>query len=158
MQNRVKICFVCHGNICRSTMAEFVMKNLVRNANLISHFDIFSRATSREEIGNDTHYKTKEILRKYNIPFAARAAKQITKDEFNTSDFIICMDRLNLRNLNSMFGKSDKIYFMMDFVDLKNRYKIEIDDPYYTGDFETTYAQINLACNRLFEHIKNHLL
>jgi len=159
----MKLIFVCHGNICRSTMAEFVMLNLVKKANLSAQISVISRATSREEIGNDTHFKTKAILKKYQIPFFPRQARQISAQEFANSDMILCMDAMNFRNLERMFGKSEKIFFLRDFSEIcapnlplnsANSRHLEIADPYYTDDFETTYAQISLACENLVEILK----
>lgn len=153
----MKLIFVCHGNICRSTMAEFVMKDLVKKANLDDKISIISRATSTEEIGSDTHYGTKAILRANGIAFTTRAAKQITMDEFRDADYIVCMDGQNLKNLVRMFGESEKFYFLLDFTD-ENPHNPKshkfIADPYYTGDFETTFDEVLAGCKGLLNFIK----
>ena len=143
----IKIMFVCHGNICRSTMAEFVMKDLVRKAGLADKFIINSSATSREEIGWDTHYSTKAKLREMNIPFSKRKAVQITKQDYDMYDYIIVMDNNNLRNLSYIIGEDTehKVYKMMSFVG-ENR---DVKDPWYTDNFDETYADVDKACRAL---------
>lgn len=143
----IKIMFVCHGNICRSTMAEFVMKDLVRKAGLADKFIINSSATSREEIGCDTHYGTKAKLREMNIPFSKRKAVQITKQDYNMYDYIIVMDNNNLRNLSYIIGEDTehKVYKMLSFVG-ENR---DVKDPWYTDNFDETYADVDKACRAL---------
>ena len=153
--------FVCHGNICRSTMAEFVMKDLVRKAGLADKFIINSSATSREEIGCDTHYSTKAKLREMNIPFSKRKAVQITKQDYDMYDYIIVMDNNNLRNLSYIIVMDNnnlrnlsyiigedtehKVYKMMSFVG-ENR---DVKDPWYTDNFDETYADVDKACRAL---------
>lgn len=149
----IKILFVCHGNICRSTMAEFVMKDLVRKAGLSDKFIINSVATSREEIGSDTHYGTKAKLREMNIPFTKRKAVQVTKRDYDMYDYIIVMDNNNLRNLKYIIGEDTqhKVYKMMSFAG-ENR---DVKDPWYTGIFDETYADIDKGCRALLEQLKN---
>ena len=127
----MKILFVCHGNICRSPMAEYIMKYLDKD--LI----VESRATSREEIGNDMHSKTKEMLTKHNIPFNRHYARQITQEDYDNFDMIICFDDYNLYNLNRMFKETSKI---------KKLLEKDIDDPWYTGNFEKTFNDIYQGC------------
>lgn len=104
LKKPIHVQFVCHGNICRSPMAEFVFKDLVTKANLNEYFKIDSTATSREEIGNDTHHGTKSKLRALNIPFTPRAARQVTKADYNSADYLIIMDENNRRNLSRVIG------------------------------------------------------
>lgn len=149
----IKILFVCHGNICRSTMAEFVLKDLVKKKHLDSQFEIDSVATSREEIGSDTHYGTKNILQKYGIPYTKRHARQITKADYDYYDYIIVMDDNNLYNLNRLLGNNlTKVTKLMSYVGLPR----DVLDPWYTGDFEATYQDISTSCVKLLEqvHIK----
>ena len=127
----MKILFVCHGNICRSPMAEYIMKYLDKD--LI----VESRATSREEIGNDMHPKAKEMLTKNNIPFNKHCAKQITQEDYDNFDMIICFDDYNLYNLNRMFKDTSKIKKLLDK---------DVDDPWYTGNFDKTFDEIYQGC------------
>lgn len=134
-----KVMFVCHGNICRSTMAEFVFKDMVKKAGKEKDFYICSSATSREEIGNSIHYGTKEILHKYKISFDDHRAIQLTKADYEKYDFIIGMDSYNIKNILRIIGadSSRKVYKLLDFCDGG-----DVKDPWYTGNFEETYSDI----------------
>ena len=147
----IRILFVCHGNICRSPMAEFIMKDLVRKANLEQEIEIASAATSTEEIGNDIHYGTKGILNKYNIPFSRRGARQITKADYGYYDYLVGMDTANIRNMNQIFGgdPEKKIYKMLSFAGI-NR---DVADPWYTGNFEETYQDVITGCQAMLQQI-----
>ncbi|SUP43106.1 low molecular weight protein-tyrosine-phosphatase [Veillonella criceti] len=147
----IHIQFVCHGNICRSTMAEFVFKDLVNKAQLNKNFIIDSTATSREEIGNDTHPGTKTKLRALNIPFTPRKARQITKDDYNSADYIIIMDENNRRNLERLLGPDTdhKIHKMLSFIGEIR----DVKDPWYTGNFDETYDDIAPSCKALLKHL-----
>ena len=147
----IKILFVCHGNICRSPMAEFMFKNMVKEKGVAQDFYIESAATSREEIGNDMHYGAKEVLRKHGIPFERRAARQMTMDDYSKFDYIICMDSMNLRNLNRIIGGDTlgKVDRLMSFAG-KNA---DVADPWYTGDFDVTYRDIAQGLKGLLEKI-----
>ncbi len=138
----MKILFICHGNICRSTMAEFVMKKLVADAGL--DWEIASAATSREEIGNDTHYGTKSILRIKEIPFTPRRARQITAEDYRHYDLLIGMDKHNLINMRRFYpaDPENKLRLLLER---------DIADPWYSGDFETTFADVWEGCNRLLK-------
>lgn len=150
----VKILFVCHGNICRSTMAEFVMKDLVRKANLADKFIINSAATSREEIGADTHYGTKAKLREMNIPFTKRKAVQVIKSDYDMYDYIIVMDNNNLRNLRYIIGEDTqhKVHKMMAFAGEMR----DVKDPWYTNNFDETYADIDKGCRALLDYLRDN--
>lgn len=142
-----KILFVCHGNICRSPMAEFMMKQLVRNRGLEDEFEIVSVATSTEEIGNDMYPPAQRCLRAHGVPFEHRGARQITKADFNRFDRIFVMDSNNLRWLR-MLGfneKDEKVRLLMSLVGEER----DVADPWYTGDFERTYKDIAKALPRL---------
>lgn len=141
----MKILFICHGNICRSTMAEFVMKKLVADAGL--DWEIASAATSREEIGNDTHYGTKNVLRAKGIPFTPRRARQITQEDYHRYDLLIGMDKHNMINMRRFYPNDPKNKLRL----LLNR---DIADPWYSGDFETTFADVWEGCNKLLEQYK----
>lgn len=144
--------FVCHGNICRSPMAEFVMKDLVNNAGLSDRFVINSTATSREEIGCDTHYGTKEKLREMGIPFSKRRAVQMTKADYDTYDYIIVMDDINLRNLRYIIHEDTKhkVYKLLSFANESRNVK----DPWYTGNFDETYEDVNKGCQGLLTYLR----
>lgn len=139
-----RILFVCHGNICRSPMAEFILKDMVEKAGIADDFEIASAATSTEEIGNDIYPPAKRILFHKGIKFDSRRARQITRKDYDYYDFIIAMDENNLRNLRKMLGEDtkNKISLMMSYTG-KHR---NVADPWYTGDFETTYNDLIEGC------------
>ena len=139
-----KILFICHGNICRSPMAEFVMKELVRRAGLEDDFLIESAATSREELGNDMHYGTRTKLREMGIPFTRRAARQITINDYDRYDYLVAMDDENLYYMNRCWGgdPKNKIRMLLSFAG-KDR---DIADPWYTGNFDQTYEDVFEGC------------
>lgn len=147
----IKILFVCHGNICRSTMAEFLMKDLVEKAGYSDKIRVDSAATSQEEIGNDTHEGTKQELRKHHIPFTPRKARQVIKEDYQTYDFIICMDNQNIFNVKRLLGPDVecKIFKALSFTGQDR----DVADPWYTGDFEATYADISEACQALLDFL-----
>ena len=148
----VNILFICHGNICRSTMAEFYMKHIVNNAGLSDSIHIESSATSREEIVNDTHYGTKEKLDEMGIPYTRSKARQVTMEDYYNFDYLIIMDENNGRNLKRIIGNDidSKVYKAMSFVG-ENR---DVKDPWYTGNFDETYDDISRSCDALLELIK----
>lgn len=152
----IKIMFVCHGNICRSPMAEFVMKKTVAENGLADEFRINSSATSTEEIGNGIHRGTKAKLTEMNIPFTSHHAVQITKDDYKNYDYIIAMDSMNLRNLQRIVGfdSENKIHRLLEFTN----YSRDVADPWYTGNFDVTYTDIDNGCRALLEYIKEHNL
>lgn len=135
-----KIIFVCHGNICRSTMAEFVMKDMLSKTGLFDCYQVISRATSDEEEGNGIHYGTRKILDKYSIPYTRHSATVITRAEYDWADVVVCMDDNNLRNLKWLIGREDKTIKLLD----RN-----VADPYYTGNFEDTYRDVVEGCKNL---------
>ena len=147
----VKILFVCHGNICRSPMAEFVMKALAKEAGKENDFLIESAATSTEEIGNDIHYGTRQILNQKNIPFSKRRARQITKDDYNLYDYLIAMDEENIYFMERKWNNdpANKIKLLLEFAG-KSR---SIADPWYTGNFEKTYEDVFDGCSALLKKL-----
>ena len=145
-----KILFVCHGNICRSVMAEMVMRHLVAQAGREDEFVIDSCATSREEIGNDIYPPAKRCLSAHNVPFTRHAARQITKADYDSFDLILCMEEYNIRNLRHVLGtallEEDAALSRPKIRRLLNR---DVADPWYTGDFEATYCDVVEGCERL---------
>jgi len=150
----IKIMFVCHGNICRSPMAEFVMKKIVAENGFADDFRINSSATSTEEIGNGIHRGTKAKLTEMNIPFTSHHAVQITKSDYKEYDYIVAMDSMNLRNLQRIVGfdSEKKIHRLLDFTN----YPRDVADPWYTGNFDVTYTDIENGSNALFKYILSH--
>ncbi len=148
----IKILFVCHGNICRSPMAEFVMKELVRRAGRENDFLIESAATSREEIGNDMHYGTRQKLHEMGIPFTRRAARQITRADYDRYDYLVAMDDENIWYMNRCWSPdpAHKIVRLLSYAG-KTR---DIADPWYTGNFDQTYEDILEGCTAFLEAIK----
>jgi len=147
----IKILFVCHGNICRSPMAEFVMKDLVRKAGREGQCIIASKAARRDELGHDTHYGTKTKLRQMGIPFEKRKATLLSASDYVAYDYLIAMDRENVSDMLRLFGgdPEKKIYKLLDFAG-ENR---EVADPWYTGNFDETYADVLRGCTGLLERI-----
>ena len=146
-----RILFVCHGNICRSPMAEFVMKELVRRAGREEDFLIESAATSREEIGNDMHYGTRTKLREMGIPFSRRAARQITRNDYDKYDYLVAMDDENLFYMNRCWSPDPqhKIVHLLSFAG-KDR---DIADPWYTGNFDQTYEDVLEGCTAFLKFL-----
>lgn len=153
---KIKILFVCHGNICRSPMAEFVMKDIIKRQGLADHFYIASAATSREEIwngvGNPVYPPAKEELKKHGIGCQGKRAVQVTKEDYNKYDYLICMDTNNLRNLQRIIGsdQENKVSLLLDYTD---RPGVSIADPWYTGNFEITYQDVLEGCTGLLRHL-----
>ena len=146
-----KILFICHGNICRSTMAEFVFRDMISRAGQSKEFYIESAATSREEIGNDTHPGTKAKLRENGIPFERRSARQIVKQDYKEFDYIIGMDDANVRNIMRICGgdSEHKIAKLLDYAGMDR----SIADPWYTGNFDETYDDVVQGCEALLEEL-----
>lgn len=146
-----RILFICHGNICRSPMAEFVMKRLVEDAGLSDHFEIASAATSTEEIGNPVYPPARRKLAEHGIGCAGKTARQMTMDDYRHYDYIIAMDRNNLRNLRRLIGKDydHKISLLMDYTERPG----DVADPWYTGDFEATWRDVIEGCEGLLEKL-----
>ena len=144
-----KVLFICHGNICRSPMAEFIFKKLVKEQGPEDAFEIDSAATSREEIGNDIYPPAKRCLTAHGVPFAAHRARQITKADLAYYDYIVAMEDYNIRNLQWLLGDSEKYSLLLDYTDRPG----DISDPWYSGDFGTVYKEIELGCRGLLEHI-----
>ena len=148
----IKILFVCHGNICRSTMCESVFTHMVKKRKLEDQFLIDSAATSREEIGNPPHRGTVKKLREVNIPLIPHRAKQVTWEDYKEFNYIIGMDTWNIRNLNRMLkGDPDgKVHKLLSFSESGR----DIADPWYTGNFDETYSDIVEGCESFLEYLK----
>ena len=143
----IKILFVCHGNICRSTMAEFVMKELLRQAGRAEEILVDSKACRTDEIGSDTHPGTKAVLKAHNIPFTQRQARQIRRTDYNDFDYIIAMDEENMRDLLRLTGgdPTHKCQLLLSYAGEQR----EVADPWYTGNFEVTYRDVDKGCQAL---------
>lgn len=144
----MNILFVCHGNICRSVMAEMILRHMAKEAGR-NDIIVDSCATSTEEIGNDIYPPAKRCLSLHNIPFIHHQARQITRNDFEHYDHIYCMDHNNLRNLRRMFGDeyASRVQMLMTLVG-EDR---EVADPWYTGDFEATYRDVVTGCNEILK-------
>lgn len=156
----IKILFICHGNICRSPMAEFVMKKLVSDAGLENSFYISSCATSREEIwngiGNPIYPPAQRELKKRGVPFdASKRAVQLTAEDYKKYDYLIGMDGMNIRNIMRIIGSDPegKVFRLMDFTERKG----DVADPWYSNRFDTAFNDISEGCRCLLEKIKSQL-
>lgn len=151
----IRVLFICHGNICRSTMAESVFTYLVKEQGLEDFFEIDSAATSREEIGNTPHYGTVGKLRQEGIPVIPHRARQMTQKDYEYFDYLIGMDTANIRNMGRIAGgdSKGKIYKMLTFAGSGR----DVADPWYTGDFEATYQDVLAGCKGLLEELTKKL-
>ena len=149
----IKINFVCHGNICRSPMAEFVFKDMVKKAGIAEHFEICSSATSTEEIGNGVHYGTNRKLAEVGISADGKRAVQFKNADYSRFDYIVVMDSNNRRNLLKIIGNDtdSKVHKLLDFA-----LGGDIADPWYTGNFDLTYDDVLRGCKGLLDFIMQH--
>ena len=149
----IKVLFLCHGNICRSTMAEFVLKDMVKKQHIEDRFIIDSSATSREEIGNGVHHGTRRKLAEMGVPCGEHRAVQITKKDYDNYDYILIMDANNRRNLMRIIGADTegKVHGLLDFSDRPR----DIADPWYTGNFDVTYDDVVEGCETFLEHLRD---
>lgn len=147
----IKVLMVCHGNICRSTMAESVLTYLVKKQGLEDCFEINSAATSREEIGNSPHYGTVTKLKRVGIPVVPHRARQMTMTDYEYYDYLIGMDSANIRNMNRIAGgdPQGKIYKLPSFAGLSK----DIADPWYTGNFDETYNDVLEGCKTFIDFL-----
>lgn len=151
----IKILFICHGNICRSPMAEFILKDLVQKQNQADSFFISSAATSTEEIwngiGNPVYPPAKAKLAEHGIGCEGKRAVQLTRADYARYDFLIGMDSANIRNMGRILGgdPEEKIYKLLSFAGLEQ----DISDPWYSGDFDRAYRDIELGCKAFLEYL-----
>ena len=152
----IKILFICHGNICRSPMAEFVMKTMVEKAGLSASFHIESAATSTEEIGNPVYPPARRKLAEHGIGCAGKTARQFTRRDYGRFDLLIGMDRANLWNMRRLCGgdPDEKIHLLLDYADRPGQ---EVADPWYTGDFVATWRDVWDGCAGLLASVRDCL-
>ncbi len=153
---KTSVLFICHGNICRSPMAEFIFKDMLQKVKLSDKVEVASRATSTEEIGSPVYPKAKQELEKHGIGCAGKRAKQLEKSEYNDYDYIIAMDDMNVRNIERITERSvkeGKIKKLLEFVGSKE----DISDPWYTRRFDVTYEDIVRGCEGLMKVIKESI-
>ncbi len=145
--------FVCYGNICRSPMAEFIMKDYVDKLGEQDNFVIQSCATSTEEIGNGVHRGTRAVLDRLNISYAGKHAVQLKRSDYDNYDYFVGMDQMNRRDMKRMLGgdPENKVSLLLDYTSLPR----DVADPWYTGDFESTYNDIIRGVKAFYEYIKN---
>ena len=150
----LKVLFICHGNICRSTMAQFVFQHMVSTRGLSDLFHIDSAATSREEIGNGPHYGTVNKMREVGIPVLPHRAIQMTKKDYNEYDFLLGMDEANIRNMRRIAGgdPDQKIHMLLDY----SKQPRAIADPWYTGNFDVTYSDVVEGCNAFLQYLEEN--
>ena len=156
----IKILFICHGNICRSPMAEFIMKDLVQKENFENEIYVESAATSAEELGNGIYPQAREQLVKHNIGgYKGKTARQVRKSDYDEFDYLIIMDEENSYGLRRIVGedKDKKIYKILDFAEDKNLKGNDVDDPWYTREFDLCFDEIEKGCEGLLLHLKEEL-
>ena len=148
----IKVLFICHGNICRSTMCEFVFKDMVKKAGLEKQFIIESAGTSREELGNPVHYGTRKKLREHNISCEGKRARQIVKEDAIKFDYLICADSRNVINTMRMTDCHDKNKILR-LLEYTNKPR-DIADPWYTDNFDITYDDVLEGCTAFLSYLK----
>ncbi len=155
----IKILFICHGNICRSPMAEYWFRHLTEEAGISEYFEIASAATSAEEIwngvGNPVHRGTRTLLQKYGITTEGKRAVQLTREDYERYDYLIGMDQWNLENMRRILGtdRQKKVYLLLDF----SNHPRDIADPWYTGDFHQIFLDIDEGCRALLHMLQKQM-
>lgn len=151
----VSVLFVCHGNICRSPMAEFIFKDLAQRAGLASQFVIESAATSTEELGSPVYLPARRKLAEHGLRCAGKRARQLQRSDYRRFDLLIGMDWANLLDIRRIVGGDPlaKVHLLLDYTDHPG----DIDDPWYTSDFDTAWDEIEAGCIGLFHHLANRL-
>lgn len=147
----IKVMFVCHGNICRSPMAEFIMKDMLKKKGMSEGFVVESSATSTDEIGSPVHYGTRNKLKNYGIGVEGKYAVRLKLSDYDNYDYFLCMDTANVRNAKRMLAgdPKNKVLRLMDYT----KYSRDIADPWYTGNFDETYNDIVEALNAFFQTV-----
>lgn len=147
----IKVCFLCHGNICRSTMAEFVFKDFVKKKGTADKFSICSKALHNDEIGSPVHYGTARILDRIGIDYSKKRAEKVYGSHYDEFDYIIGMDEYNRRDMNRVFGgdKDNKCSLLLDYTKRPR----SVADPWYTGDFETTYRDVVDGITAFYDYL-----
>ena len=147
----IKILFICHGNICRSPMAEFVMKDIVAKAGRSAEFEIASAATSTEELGNPVYPPARAKLAEHGIGCAGKTARQLTRADYNKYDLLIGMDSANIRNMTRICGgdTDGKIRLLLDYIGQHR----DVADPWYTRNFEATWQDVLAGCTALLQQL-----
>lgn len=151
MERKTKIIFVCHGNICRSPMAEYIFKNMLKERNITDKFDVTSRALSYEEVGNDIYPPVKRILNFYQIPYSNHHAQVLTNHEVEQADFIILMDENNVRWFLNRFGQNNKTKKLLHY----SNSNLDVSDPWYSDKFEECYQIIKNGLNNFLNYLLN---
>ena len=149
-----KVLFICHGNICGSTMAQFVFQDMINKKGLTDRFYIDSKATSTEEIGNGPHYGTVRKLNEVRVPVLSHRASQMKRSDYDNYDYIIGMDQWNYKNMNRILGADPdgKVSLLLDFTDSPR----DIADPWYTGNFDMTYNDVMEGCTAFLNYLKDN--
>lgn len=147
----IKILFICHGNICRSPMAEFVMKNIVKKSGLTERFLIESAATSREELGNPVYPPARQKLAEHGIDCAGKTARQLKNSDYGKYDLLIGMDHANIRNMHRICGgdPDGKIHLLLDYTNRPG----DVADPWYTRDFDATWRDVTEGCQNMLNRL-----
>ena len=146
-----KVLFVCHGNICRSPMAEFIFKKMVKSSGLQDQFEIASAAVSSEELGNPVYPPARKILADHGIDCRGKYARKMTVEDYTHFDYLICMDSSNLRNMQRICGgdPENKMYKLLSFTDFPG----DVADPWYSGDFQTTWDDIQRGLEAFLDQV-----
>ena len=160
MEKQIRILFVCHGNICRSPMAEFILREKAKELGLEDTVIVASAATSEEELGNPVDPRAAAILHAHGIDCAEKRARQMCKCDYDAYDYLIGMDTANIRNMIRIAGGEDsqgKIYKMLSFAGYEHTHRLseagDVADPWYTGDFEATWQDVNIGCRALLKEL-----